>query len=97
LTPAAIRPVTAKQAGSTSNTESLYRAFALSVNLDQLFALQETELFPPPTCLSTYGGSRMLSTAIAMTVIGLKEGRIYFKAHAATEATAANGIVHLTS
>jgi hypothetical protein len=34
---------------------------------------------------------------IAMTVIGLKEGRIYFKAHAATEATAANGLVHLTS
>jgi len=30
-------------------------------------------------------------------VIGLKEGRIYFKAHAATEAAAANGLVHLTS
>jgi hypothetical protein len=50
----------------------------------------------PHTCLSTYGGSRMLSTAIAMTVIGLKGGRIYFKAHAATEATVANRLVHLT-
>jgi hypothetical protein len=72
LTLRPIRPVTAKQAGSTSNAESLYGAFVLSVNLDQLFALQKTELFPPHTCLSTYGGSRMLSTAIAMTVIGLK-------------------------
>ena len=33
-------PITSKQAGAAIDTERLYRALALSVNLDQLFALQ---------------------------------------------------------
>jgi hypothetical protein len=39
-----VRPITAEQTGAAVDTERLYRALALSVNLDQLFALQEPEL-----------------------------------------------------
>ncbi len=89
-----IRPITSKQARATIHTERLYRALALSVNLDQFFALQEMELFPQHTCLRAYGGPGMLAAAIAMTMAGLKERRIYFKAHTAAQTTAANGPVH---
>ncbi len=35
------------------------------------------------TCLRAYSGPGMLAAAIAMTMAGLKEKRIHFKAHAA--------------
>jgi hypothetical protein len=89
-----VRPITPKQARATIFTERLYRAFALSVNLDQLFALQQAKLFPPHTCLRAYSGPGMLAAAIAMTMAGLKERRIHFKAHATAQTTAANGPVH---
>ena len=90
----AVRPITSKQARATIHTERLYGALALSVNLDQLFALQQAELFPPHTGLRAYSGPGMLAAAIAMTMAGLKEGRIHFKAHAAAQTTAVNGPVH---
>jgi hypothetical protein len=65
-----------------------------SVNLDQLFALQQAELFLSHTRLRAYSGPGMLATAIAMTMAGLKERRIDFKAHAAAQTTAANELVH---
>jgi hypothetical protein len=89
-----VRPVTSKQARATIHTERLYRTFALSVNLDQLFALQQAELFPPHTCLRAYSSPGMLAAAIAMTMAGLKERRIQFTAHAAAQTTAANGCLH---
>src|SRR6266496_4079457 len=89
-----IRPFAAEQARATIHTERLYRALALSINLDQLFALQQAELFPPHTCLRAYSGPGMPAAAIAMTMAGLKERRIYFKAHAAAQTTAANRPVH---
>ena len=87
-----VRPITAEQTGAAVDTERLYRALALSVNLDQLFALQQAELFPPHTCLRAYSSPGMLAAAIAMTMAGLKERRIHFKAHAAAQTTAANGL-----
>jgi hypothetical protein len=90
----AVRPITAEQTGAAVDTERLYGALALSINLDQLFALQQAELFPPHTCLRAYSGPGMLATAIAMTMAGLKERRIDFKAHAAAQTTAANEPVH---
>lgn len=78
-----VRPISAEQTGATVDTERFYRGLALSVNLDQLFALQQAELFPSHTCLRAYGGPGMLAAAIAMTMAGLKERRIHFKAHAA--------------
>jgi len=89
-----IWPITSKQARATIYAERLYRALALSENLDQLFALQQAELFPPHTRLRAYSGPGMLAAAIAMTMAGLKERRIHLKAHAAAQTTAANGLVH---
>jgi hypothetical protein len=90
----AVRPITAEQTGAAVDTERLYRALALTINLDQLFALQQAELFLSHTCLRAYSGPGMLATAIAMTMAGLKERRIDFKAHAAAQTTAANELVH---
>ena len=89
-----IRPFAAEQARATIHTERLYRTLALSINLDQLFALQQAELFPPHTCLRAYSGPGLLAAAIAMTMAALKEGRIHFKVHAAAQTTAVNGPVH---
>jgi hypothetical protein len=89
-----VRPITAEQTGAAVDTKRLYRALALSVNPDQLFALQQAELFPSHTCLRAYSGPGMLAAATAMTMAGLKERRIRFKAHAAAQTTAANGPVH---
>jgi hypothetical protein len=89
-----VRPITAEQTGAAVDTERLYGALALSVNPDQLFALQQAELFPSHTCLRAYSGPGMLAAAIAMTMAGLKERRIHFKAHAAAQTTAADGPVH---
>jgi hypothetical protein len=90
----AVRPITAEQTGAAVDTKRLYGALALSVNLDQLFALQQAKLFLSHTCLRAYSGPGMLATAIAMTMAGLKERRIHLKAHAAAQTTAANGPVH---
>jgi hypothetical protein len=89
-----VRPITAEQTGAAVDTERLYGALALSVNPDQLFALQQAELFPSHTCLRAYSGPGMLAAAIAMTMAGLKERRIHFKAHPAAQTTAADGPVH---
>ena len=78
-----VRPITAEQTGAAVDTKRFYRALALSVNPDQLFALQQAELFAQHTCLRAYSGPGMLAAAIAMTMAGLKEKRIHFKAHAA--------------
>ena len=90
----AVRPITPEQAGAAGDTERLYGALALSVDPDQLFALQQAELFPLDTCLRAYSGPGMLAATFAMTVAGLKERRIDFKAHAAAQTTAANELVH---
>jgi len=90
----AVRPITAEQTGAAVHTERLYGALAFSVNLDQLFTLQQVELFPPHTRLRAYSSPGMLATAIAMTMASLKERRIDFKAHAAAQTTAANELVH---
>ncbi len=89
-----VRPITAEQTGAAVDTERLYGALGLSVNPDQLFALQQAELFPLHTRLRAYSGPGMLAAAIAMTMAGLKERRIDFKAHAAAQTTAANDLVH---
>ena len=90
----AVRPITAEQTGAAVGTERLYGALALSVDSDQLLALQQAELFLRHTCLRAYSGPGMLATAIAMTMAGLKERRIHLKAHAAAQTTAANKLVH---
>ena len=87
-------PITAEQTRAAVDTERLYGALALSVDPDQLLALQQAELFLSHTCLRAYSGPRMLATAIAMAMAGLKERRIDFKAHATAQTTAANELVH---
>jgi hypothetical protein len=66
-----IWPITSKQARATIYAERLYGALALSVNLDQFFALQQAELFAPHTRLRAHSGPGMLAAAIAMTMAGL--------------------------
>jgi hypothetical protein len=90
-----VRPITAEQTGAAVDTERLNRALALSVNLDQLFALQQAELFPPHTCLRAYSSPGMFAAAITMAMAGLKERRINFKAHAAAQTTPVNALAHL--
>jgi hypothetical protein len=90
----AVGPITAEQTGAAVNTKRLHGALAFSINLDQFLALQQAELFPPHPRLRAYSGPGMLATAITMTMTGLKERRIDFKAHAATQTTAANELVH---
>ena len=90
----AVRPVAAKQAGTAVRTERFHSAFAFSVNLDQLFALEETELFPQYPRLRAHGRPRMLAAAVAMTVIRLQKRRIDFKTHAATQAAATDRLFH---
>jgi len=89
-----VRPITSEQTGAAVDTERFYRALALSVNPDQLFALQQAEPFAQHTCLRAYCSPGMLAAAIAMTMAGLTERRIDFKAHAPAQTTAANELVH---
>src|SRR5690348_15536185 len=53
------------------------------------------ELFPKHTGLGADCGSGMLATALAMTMVGLNKRRDDFKAHAATQTTAADTPAHL--
>ena len=90
----AVRPVAAKQAGTAVHTECFHSAFAFSINFNQLFALEETELFLQHPRLRAHGRPRMFAAAVAMTVIGLEERRIDFKTHATTQAAATDGLSH---
>ena len=91
----AVRPVAAKQAGTAVYTERFYSAFAFSVNFDQLFALEEAELFLQHSRLRAHRRPRMLAAAVAMTVIRLQKRRIDFKTHAATQAAATDRVFHV--
>jgi len=87
-------PITAKQAGTAVYAKRFHSAFAFSVNLDQFFALEKTELFPQHPRLRTHGRSRMFTAAVAMTMARLQKRRINFKTHAATKAAATDRLFH---
>ncbi len=87
-------PIATEKARTAVYTERFHSAFAFSVNLDQLFALEETELFPQNPRLRAYGCPRMLAAAVAMTVTRLNEWRVNFKPHATTQATSTNDLAH---
>ena len=89
-----VRPVAAKQAGTAVYTERFHSAFAFSVNLDQLFALEETELFLQNPCLRAHSRSRMLAAAVAMTMTRLQKRGLDFKTYAATQAAATDRLFH---
>ena len=91
----AVRPVAAEQAGTTVYTEHFHCAFASSVNLDQFFTLEETELFLQYPRLRAHSRARMLAAAVAVTVIGLEERRVDFKTHAATQTAAMDRLFHV--
>ena len=80
----AVWPIAAEEAGTAVCTEGFYSAFAFSVNLDQVFALAETELFLQYPRLRAHGCPGMLAAAVAMAVTRLQKRRIDFKTHAAT-------------
>jgi hypothetical protein len=77
-------PIAAEKAGTAVYTERFHSAFAPSVNLDQFFALEETELFLQDPRLRAHGRSRMLAAAVAMTMSRLQKRRVDFKTYAAT-------------
>ena len=87
-------PVAAEQAGTAVYAKRFHSAFAFSVNLDQFFALEKTELFPQHPRLRTHGRSRMFTAAVAMTMARLQKRRINFKTHAATKAAATDRLFH---
>ena len=87
-------PIATEKAGTAVYTERFHSAFAFSVNLDQLFALEETELFPQYPRLRAHGRSRMLAAAVAMTVARLQKGRVDFKTNAATQAATTDRLFH---
>ena len=87
-------PIAAKQTGTAVYAKRFHSAFAFSVNLDQFFALEKTELFPQHPRLRTHGRSRMFTAAVAMTMARLQKRRINFKTHAATKAAATDRLFH---
>ena len=87
-------PIAAKEAGTAVYAKRFHSAFAFSVNLDQFFALEETELFPQHPRLRAHGRSGMLAAAVAMTMARLQKRRINFKTHAATKAAATDRLFH---
>jgi hypothetical protein len=89
-----LRPVAAKQARAALRTERFHRAFALSVNFNQLFALQQTKLFLSHARLGANRRSRMFAATIAMTMTGPDKGRIDFKTNPAAKATASDDLLH---
>ena len=74
--------------------EGFHCAFALPINLDQSFTLQQAELLAQNTSLGADGRTRMFSTSIAMAVIGLNEWWLYFEAHPAAQTTSMNQTRH---
>jgi hypothetical protein len=89
-----VRPLAAKQARATVHTERFHRAFAFSVNFNQLFTSQQAKLFSLHASLGTNGGARMFAATIAMTMTGADKGRIDFKPNPAAKTTAANNVLH---
>jgi len=87
-------PVAAEQAGTAVYAKRFHSAFAFSVNLDQFFTLEETELFLQYPRLRAHGRSRMLAAAVAMTVARLQKGRVDFKTNAATQAATTDRLFH---
>jgi hypothetical protein len=87
-------PIATKEAGTAVYAKRLHSAFAFSVNLDQLFALEETELFPQYPRLRAYGCPRMLAAAVAMTMTRLQKRGLDFKTYAATQAAATDRLFH---
>ena len=90
----AVRPITAEEAGTAVYTKSFHSAFAFSVNFDQFFALEETELLLQYPRLRAHGRPRMLAAAVAMTMTGLQKRRVDFKTHTAAQAAATDGLFH---
>ncbi len=90
----ALRPVAAKQARAAVHTESFHRAFAFSVNLNQLFTLQQAKLFLSHARLGTKRRPRMFPATIAMTMTGTEKRRIDFKPNPAAKTTASNNFLH---
>jgi hypothetical protein len=89
-----IRPVAAKQARAAVQTKSFHRAFAFSINFNQLFTLQQAKLFLSHARLRTNGRSRMFSATIAMTMTGADKGRLDFKTNPAAKTTAPDNFLH---
>ena len=89
-----LRPIAAKQAGTAVYAKRFHSAFTFSVNLEQFFALEETELFRQYPRLRAHGRSRMLAAAVAMTVARLQKGRVDFKTNAATQAATRDRLFH---
>jgi hypothetical protein len=87
-------PISAEEAGTAVYTKRFHRAFAFSVNLDQVFALEEAELLLKCPRLRAHGRPRMLAAAVAMAVTRLQKRRIDFKTHATTQAAATDRFFH---
>jgi hypothetical protein len=89
-----VRPVAAEQARAAVHTESFHRAFTFSINLDQLFALQQAKLFLVHARLRANRRSRMFAATIAMTMTGADKRRIDFKPNPAAKTTASDNFLH---
>jgi hypothetical protein len=90
----AVRPVAAKQARAAVQTESFHRAFAFSINFNQLFTSQQAKLFLSHAGLSTNRRSGMFAAPIAMTMTGADKGSIDFKTNPAAKTTASDNFLH---
>lgn len=79
----AFRPIASEQTRTAIHTERFHRAFTFTINFDQLFALQETEVLAQNPRLGAYRSAGMFPAAIAMAVIGLYKRRFNFEPHPA--------------
>ncbi len=89
-----VRPFTAKQARAAVRTERFHRAFAFPVDFNQLFTLQQAELFLSYPRLGTNGRAGMFAATIAMTMTGSDKGRLDLEPDPAAKTTASDNFVH---
>jgi hypothetical protein len=76
--------------------KSLHCALSLSVNANQVFALQQTELLLLHTGLRTHRRPGMFLAAFAMTMPRPDERRLNLETDSAAEATSSNNFAHVS-
>jgi hypothetical protein len=90
----AVRPIAAKQTRATPETKCFHCALSFSVNANQVFSLEQTELLLLDTGLRAHGRAGMLAAAFAMTMTRADEWRLNVETDTAAEATSSNNFTH---
>jgi hypothetical protein len=91
----AFRPIAAEQTGTTIDAKGFHCALSFSVNTNQAFALQQTELLLQYARLRAHRRAGMFLAAFAMTMTRADKRRLNLKTHCTAEATPTDFVAHL--